>query len=361
MVKKYGGKLTDALMNSQFKIAILDCVIFIQVIIKISDSYILLPIKEDLWYRKAMEIEHFKNITIQQMEAVISLVEEGSFSRAAKKMHLTQPALTKNIKSVEDCLGLRVVNRSNAGITLTAEGHVIFNYARRIIKLRNEAREKIVQMQGNTGGEIYIGASTIPATYILPSALSLFRKKYDNVRVHVQTADSEETMNMVLAGEVEIGLIGKKPLNKKLLSDLLWKDRLVLAVSLNHPWCKKKSITLEELAQEPFILREKGSATRDVLEFYLKEHKTVSLAQFNICSELGSSEAVKEAIIAGLGVSILSLHAIKRELLQGLLGEIKIAGYHNIERDFYLIRQKQLDLRPFHKLFMNFIKGYSPE
>ena len=141
--------------------------------------------------------------------------------------------------------------------------------------------------------------------------------------MHVQTADSEETMNMVLLGEVEIGLIGKNPLNRKLMAEPLWKDRLVLAVPQNHPWCKKKTITLEELSQEPFILREKGSATRDVLEFYLKEHKAAGLAQFNICSEFGSSEAVKEAIVAGLGVSILSLHAIGRELSQGLLFEVR--------------------------------------
>ncbi len=308
-----------------------------------------------------MSAESFKNITMQQMEAIISLAQEGSFSRAAKKMLLTQPALTKNIKNIENYLGVRIVNRSPLGISLTPEGKIIYEYAQRIIKLRNEAGEKIIQLNENTGGEIYIGASTIPATYILPRALSLFRKKYDNVRVHVQTADSEETMNMVLAGEVEIGLIGKNPLNKKLLSEPLGKDRLVLAAAQNHPWCKRESITLTELSAEPFVIREKGSATRDVWEFYLKEHKAVSLAEFNICCEFGSSEAVKEAIIAGLGVSILSLHAIGRELLQGLLREIKIANLPAMERDFYLIRQKQLDLKPIHKLFMDFIRGYFPQ
>ena len=125
-----------------------------------------------------------------------------------------------------------------------------------------------------------------------------------------------------------MGFIGKKPLNKKLVAEPLWHDRLVLAVPGNHPWRKKKSVALEELLQEPFVAREKGSATRDVLESYLKEHKSVSLAQFNICGELGSSEAIKEAVIAGLGVSILSIHAIKRELQRGLLREILLKGCH---------------------------------
>lgn len=304
-----------------------------------------------------MSTDRFKNITIQQMEAIISLVTERSFSRAAKKMLLTQPALTKNIKNVEDYLGVRVVNRNNTGISLTPEGKIVYDYARRIIKLRNEATEKILKMQEKPGGDIYVGASTIPATYILPRALSTFRKKHDTINVHVQTADSEETLNMVLDNEVEIGFIGKRPQSKKLIARSLWRDRLVLAVPANHQWRKKKSIAVEELMKEPFVLREKGSATRDILEIYFKESKSIVLGQFNICAVLGSSEAIKEAIIAGLGVSIISIYAIKRELAQGLLLEIRLEGC-NIERDFYLIHQKHLDIRPAHKLFIDFLESW---
>jgi DNA-binding transcriptional LysR family regulator len=304
-----------------------------------------------------MSPDRFKNITIQQMEAIISLVTERSFSRAAKKMLLTQPALTKNIKNVEDYLGVRVVNRNNTGISLTPEGKIVYDYACRIVKLRNEAREKILKMQEKTGGDIYVGASTIPATYILPWVLSMFRKKHDTINVHVQTADSEEALNMVLDNEVEIGLIGKRPLSRKLIARSLWRDRLVLAVPANHRWHKKKSIAVDELMEEPFVLREKGSATRDILEIYFKESKSIALSQFNICAELGSSEAIKEAIIAGLGVSIISIHAIKRELAQGLLLEIRLEGC-NIERDFYLIHQKNLDIRPSHQLFIDFLDGW---
>ncbi|MGV8057933.1 MAG: selenium metabolism-associated LysR family transcriptional regulator [Smithellaceae bacterium] len=308
-----------------------------------------------------MNTDSFKNITMQQMEAIISLVQEGSFSRAARKMLLSQPALTKNIKNIENYLGVRIVNRSSLGISLTPEGKIVYQYAQRIIKLRNDAGEKIIRLAENTGGDIYISASTIPATYILPQALSLFRKQSENVRLHVQVADSEEATNMVLAGDVEIGLIGRNPLHRKLVSEPLWKDRLILAVPRTHPWCKKESITREELSQEPFVIREKGSATRNVMESYLKEHPSASLVQLNICSELGSSEAVREAIIAGLGVSILSCQAIRREIQQGLLQEIKIAGLPGMKRDFFLIRQKQLDLKPIHNLFIDFIKSYSPE
>jgi len=306
-----------------------------------------------------MSNENFKNITLQQMEAVISLVEERSFSRAAKRMLLTQPALTKNIKNVEDSLGVLVVNRSNTGISLTPEGKILYDYAQRMVKLRDEVKTKINKLHENTGGEIYIGASTIPANYILPRALSAFSKTNPDIRIYIKTADSEEAMNMVLDDEVEIGCIGKKPLNKKLTAEPLWKDHLVLIVSKLHPWRKKKSITLPELLNEPFIIREKGSATRDLFESCLKESKSINLSQLNIRGELGSSEAIKEAVIAGMGVSVISIHAVERELSQKLLFEVPIQG-GPMERNFYLIYKRQFDFRPCHKTFISFIKRYTP-
>ena len=134
-----------------------------------------------------MTHDRYKSITLQQMEALIYLVEEGSFSRAAKKMLLTQPALTKNIQNIEDCLDVRLVNRSTTGISLTQDGKIIYEYARRIVKLRNEATEKILTLHENTSGSIYVTASTIPATYILPRALSAFRKKHSDIRVYIKT------------------------------------------------------------------------------------------------------------------------------------------------------------------------------
>lgn len=300
--------------------------------------------------------DRFKSITIQQMEAFISLVEEGSFSRAAKRMLLTQPALTKNIKNAEDCLGVRLANRSTTGISLTPEGKIIYDYARRMLKLRNEAREKIIALSKNIGGNIYLSASTIPADYILPRVLSFYRKTNPDTKIYIKTADSEAAMNMVLDNEVEIGCIGKKPLNNKLVAEPLWKDRLVLIVPKSHPWCKKKEVTFPDLLKEPFVLRERGSATRDLFEAYLKT-KSLSLSQFNICGALGSSEAVKEAVIAGLGVTVISIYAVSREISQGLLFEVPVQGF-SPERNFYLIYKRQFDFRPFHKTFVDFIKHY---
>lgn len=304
-----------------------------------------------------MSSDRFKSITLQQMEALIALVKEGSFSRAAKKMLLTQPALTKNIKNVEDALGVIVVNRSTDGISLTPEGKILYNYAGRIIKLRDEAKIKIARLSDNTGGNIYVSASTIPATYILPGALSEFKKIHPDIRIYIKTADSEEAMNMLLDKEVEIGCIGKKPANKKLVAEPLWKDRLILAVPKGHRFCKSKSIRLPELLNEPFVIREKGSATRELFESCIKELNSTNLSELNICGELGCAEAIKEAVIAGMGVSVISIHSIRRELAADLLFEVPIAGL-KMERNFYLIYPRRNDFRPSHKIFMAFLREY---
>lgn len=305
-----------------------------------------------------MSYDQFKNITIQQMESLIHLVEEKSFSRAAKKMFLTQPSLTKHIKNLEESVSARIVNRGNRGISLTPEGNILYDYAKRILRLRDEAKEKISRMKENESGSIFISASTIPATYILPRLLNEFKKLYPGIRAYIQTSDSEETLGMILDNQSEIGFIGKQTLNRKLNVESLWMDRLVLAVPADHPWQKKEYVTLDEVSEEPFVIRERGSATREILEEYLQKNTDRGLSKFNIVCEMGSSEAVKEAIMAGLGVSIISVHAIKRELKQGALIEVPIQDCI-IQRHFYLIYRKQFGLMYYHKLFLEFVKNYT--
>ena len=307
-----------------------------------------------------MKNEDFKGITLQQMEALISIIEERTFSGAARKMSLTQPSLTKHIKNVEGLLGARILNRQSRGITLTPEGKILHDYAKRILKLREEAKEKIQRVRQNETGNIFISASTIPATYILPRVLSDFRKARPDIRFYMQNADSDEVIEMITGNRGEVGFVGKDPRSSRLHAEALWKDRLVLAVPTNHPFVKKGSVTLSELSQEPFIVRERGSATREVFEGCLRDQKKLTLASFNVISEVGSSEAVKEAVIAGLGVSVISMHAVAREIDGGLIVEVPLKGCR-IERYFYVIYRRQFALMHHHKLFLDFIKNYRLE
>jgi DNA-binding transcriptional LysR family regulator len=165
---------------------------------------------------------------------------------------------------------------------------------------------------------------------------------------------------MVLDNGAEIGFIGKKPAGGKLSSEALWKDRLVLAVPSGHPWAKRRSARLSEIFKQPFVIREKGSGTRETLESCLRESGIPGPLHLNIVAELGSSEAVKEAILAGLGISVISVHAIRRELKSGLLAGLSIDEC-GIERSFYLIYRRQFDLMNHHKRFLEFIRAYRPE
>ena len=207
-----------------------------------------------------------KNINLLQLEALVHLVEERSFSRAAKRMFLTQPSLTKHIRNLEDALGAKVVNRASRDFTLTPEGRVIFDYARRILKLREEAADRVMRVRASEAGDIRVAASTIPATYILPPAIAEFRRRHPAIRTAVRAADSSEVIETVLENGAEIGFIGKKPASAKLADEPLWRDRMVLAVPAAHPWAKRRSVRLREIREEPFVIREKGSATREAFE-----------------------------------------------------------------------------------------------
>jgi DNA-binding transcriptional LysR family regulator len=306
-----------------------------------------------------MSADTFKDITIQQMEILIALVETGSFTRAAGKLFLSQPSLTKQIQNLEEAVGTRLVNRSSTGISLTPEGRILYDYARRILRLREDAKERIGRLKEQESGHIYISASTIPATYILPRLLGPLKQTYPDMQIHIQTHDSEETLQIVLNDQSELGFIGKEPANRKLIVKSIWKDRLVLAVPVGHPMAKRRSVTVEELAGVPFVVREQGSATRDIVDDCLQRHFGTNLSRFNVVCEMGSSEAVKESILAGLGVSVLSVFAIERELSQGLLTTVNISNCA-MERYFYLIYKKQFPLMKYHKHFIDIVKQYQP-
>jgi len=303
--------------------------------------------------------DKFRNITIQQLEVLTALVEAGSFTRAAAKLSLSQPSLTKQIQNLEEAAGSRLVNRGAAGISLTPEGQIIYDYARQAIRLREDAKERIVRQKAQESGHIYVSASTIPATYILPHLITRLKQTHHDIQIHMQMHDSEETLQTILNDQAEMGFIGKEPVNRKLIVQRLWKDHLVFAVPCDHPLAKQRTARIEDLTKMPFIIREKGSATRDIIEECLQKQLGISLSRFNVTCEMGSSEAVKEAILAGLGVSILSSFAIKREISQGLLTALHV-GNCDMERYFYLVYKKQFPLLTYHKHFLDHVKRYFP-
>jgi DNA-binding transcriptional LysR family regulator len=173
-------------------------------------------------------------------------------------------------------------------------------------------------------GEIFLGGSTIPGEYILPDLIGRFAKKYPFLTVKLTIADSSEIENLVLEGKLEIGVIGSKSSHANLLCQKLWEDELVLAVPVGHPWARRKSVSVQELPQAPFILREEGSGTLRILETYLRESGEDGSNALKVSARFGSSTAVKEGIKSGLGLSILSAIAIDAAMKAGLLKALKV-------------------------------------
>lgn len=305
-----------------------------------------------------MSYNNFKNITLQQLESLLALVEAGSFTKASANLFLSQSSLTKQIQNMEDAAGTKLLNRGSTGTSLTPEGQILYDYAKRVTRLRDEARDRVEQLKNQDSGHIYLAASTTPATYILPRLLTHVLPTHPDIKIHIQMHDSDEVLQMVLNNQAEIGFIGKETANKKIIAERLCQDKLVLAVPPHHRLAGQQSVTIEELAKEAFVIREHGSATRAIFEDFLQQQGGNRLSQLNIICEMGSTEAVKEAILAGLGISILSIFAVKRELEQGLLTPVEISECA-LERHFYIIYRRNFPLRKHHQLFLEVIRKLS--
>ncbi len=289
------------------------------------------------------------------MEVLVHVVKEGSFSGAARKLMLTQPSVTKHIRNLEEILGVPVVNRGNRSPSLTREGEVVYAYAKKMLKLRDEAVEKVLSLRSEIAGNIFIGASTIPATYILPGIIRYFRNSYPDIRLLIKGGDTGEVFDMVINSQVDIGFTGKGIRNRKIICEPMWEDRLVLVVPRSHHLAGMEQVELKDLIHEPYINREKGSGTRMALDTYLLEHTGIDTSQFNTICEMGGSDAVKEALLEGLGISILSIFAVKRELELGELKQVSIKG-HVIKRTFYLVYRKQFRPERHQEAFVNFVR-----
>jgi DNA-binding transcriptional LysR family regulator len=199
-----------------------------------------------------------------------------------------------------------------------------------------------------------MGGSTIPGEYILPNLIGRFNQRYPHLSVVLAISDSSEIESRVLAGKLELGVIGSKSLHANLLCRQLWRDELVLVVPARHPWASRRSVSLPELGEVPFILREEGSGTLKILQASLQKSGLDGPGVLQVSARFGSSTAVKEGIKAGLGLSILSARAIETEVQAGLLKALKVQGLA-MSRSFFLIRNKLRVASPACRAMLDFL------
>ena len=297
---------------------------------------------------------------LRQLEIFCKVVELESFSKAAHAVFLSQASVSERIANLEGSVGTRVLDRLGRNIVPTRAGELLYKNAVLLLEMKRTACLEMEAFLGLKQGEIQLGGSTIPGEYILPKIIGRFHQKYPLISVILSVSDTSEIRSRVLEGALELGVVGSKVPHKALIHHELWKDELVLAVPAQHRWAKRKEISLEELMEESFIMRETGSGTLNVMEEHLRASRAIRADALTVVARFGSSTAVKEGIKAGLGISILSSRALDTELKTGILKALKIKGLP-IYRSFYLIRDKRRIASPICQGLRDFLLTTSKE
>ena len=280
--------------------------------------------------------------------------EELSFTHAAAKLFLSQPAVTMQIKNLEDELRLRLFDRTGQKISLTPAGRVLKDYATRIATLCGEAEEAVAKLRGETVGALSLAASTTIAQYLLPALAGEFLRENPGVELHIVSSNTAEVVAALTARRVALGLIEGPPGRSDVKTQPFLEDRLPLIAPPGHEWAETGLLDPARLEGTPLILREHGSGTRDVVERALRK-AGLGLKKLRVVMELDSTEAVKSAVRAGLGVGFVSEWALSREIALGLLKTVPVRGL-DIRREFLFVYARGPEPAGIEGKFLKFAK-----
>jgi len=261
-----------------------------------------------------------------------------SFTRAAEILNMTQPAVTFQVRQLEEDFNTRLFDRAHNRISLTKAGELVLGFADRIIGLYGEMHNSVKQMTGDNTGLITLGASTTIAEYMLPGLLGDFRSRFPEVQVRLKVANTDAIIAMVEDNTIDLGVVEGVVNNQLLTVEDCQIDQLVAIAQVGHPLTKKETVSAGELTDYPFILREEGSGTRSIIAQYLRR-QGLDENQLNCPFELGSTEAIKGAVEAGMGLSIVSEATISKELKLSTLVAIPLDP--PMLRKFSFVRQRQ--------------------
>ncbi len=294
-------------------------------------------------------------IRLPHLDTFSRAAELGSFTAAGKELNLTQAAVSQRIHALEKTIGKNLFDRHGTRILLTDAGRQLYDYAQRITALHREAIEALTGRTTQVSGELHLAASSIPGEHLLPEILARFGKQYPKIRVRATVVDSVAVLREVEQGSVQLGLVGRRIASPHLEFQPFASDELVVVVPPDHAWKRRKSAPLRMLAAQPLVLREPGSGTRWCFEQALATAGK-SLADFNIVLELGSNESIKEAVLKGIGVSVLSSLAIQKEVAGGLMHALAVAGLP-LARTMYVAWDARRVLSPPARVFRQFLES----
>lgn len=292
------------------------------------------------------------NVTFRQLRVFVEVARLGSVLRASEVLHLTPPAVSLQVKEIESQVGQRLFDRANRRLTLSTAGEYFLVYARRLLATLKEAEDTMARFSRLETGRLTIGMVS-SAKYFLPQLLAQFHAEHPAVDVRLKLGNREQLVAMMRAGEIDLSVMGRPPVDFPSRAEPFAMHPHVLVTSPGHRFAKAESVPAEALADEPFIVREPGSGTRTALQEYLDAHHL----RPSFVMEMPSNEAIKQAVMAGMGVSLLSLHTLALERNAGLIATPPVEGLPLMRR-WQLVCGAGKLLSPAAEAFRYFMLGH---
>jgi DNA-binding transcriptional LysR family regulator len=295
-----------------------------------------------------------KHVTLRQLKVFEALSRHLSFSRAAEELHLTQPAVSMQVKQIEEQAGLPLTEMVGKKVFLTEAGEEVARHARRIAQQLREAGEALDAMRGVRGGRLSIGAIST-AKYFTPRLIMEFRRRKPGVELNLSVNNRETVVRQLADNEIDLAIMGKPPQEFTTVSEAFADHPLVIVAAPDHPLAGRKQVTPAQLGAETFLIRESGSGTRATMERYFADAGIMPLHVL----EMVGNETIKQAVMAGLGVSFISAHAVALECEVGRMVRLPVTGTPVIRR-WYVVHRAEKALLPVAETFREFLLTEAP-
>jgi len=290
-----------------------------------------------------------KNLTFRQLKVFETVARHLNYTKAAQELHLTQPAVSMQVKQLEDVVGLPLFEQMGRKTFLTDAGHELYRYSRAISAMFAEMDDVFGALKGMERGALSVSVATT-AGYFAARLLAEFARAYPKIQVSLDVTNRETLLGQLERNERDLVIMGRPPAEMELEAEPFMDNPLVVLAPAGHPLAGKKTIPLADVAKENFVVREAGSGTRSAIERFFAAHKV----QPTTVMELGSNEAIKQAVIAGLGLGIASIHTLELELETGRLVVLDVEGFP-IVRHWYVVHRKGKRLAPAAQAFRDYV------
>ena len=287
--------------------------------------------------------------TLRQLQVFETVVEELSFTRASERLHLSQPAVSIQVKQLEEGVGLKLFEHSGKRISLTEAGGIVYRCSQTIRSVLEDAGEQIDELMGIQRGKLEITVATT-ASYFASRILAGFARRFPQIAISLDVTNREGLLQQLESNQCDLVIMGEPPKGKRLNSTPIMENPLVIIASSGHPLAGRRKIPVREIGDQTFVFREAGSGTRAaIMRFFEKKGVPIQITM-----EMTSNEAIKQTVQAGLGLGIVSRHTVKLELETGSLVELDVAHFP-LKRFWYLVRRSDKQMSPVAQRFESYV------